>query len=166
MSTQPDLAFVHLQGLPDTEVTQRLADLVTAIREQALSKSTQQPEPPSDLMEARIIASTKSLYRRRRARAKFFPELTNMFGEAGWDVLLDLFIADLEGRRVSVSSACIAADVPPTTALRWIDALEDRATILREPDPADRRRTYLTLSPDARMAMLRYITDVVIGRTG
>lgn len=166
MSTQPDLAFVQLQGLPDTEVTQRLADLVAAIREQALSNPTQQPEPPSDLMEARVIASAKSIYRRRRARAKYFPELTNMFGEAGWDVLLDLFIADMEGRRVSVSSSCIAADVPPTTALRWIDVLEDRATILREPDLEDRRRTYLTLSPDARTAMFRYITNEVIGRTG
>ena len=40
-------------------------------------------------------------------------------------VLLDLFAAELEGNRVSVSSLCIAAGVAPTTALRWIARMTD-----------------------------------------
>ena len=89
-----------------------------------------------------------------------------MFEEAAWDILLDLFVSEREGREISVSSACIAANVPPTTALRWIGLLEDRGAILREPDPTDRRRINLRLSDEARAAMYAYITEVVTGRAG
>ena len=116
--------------------------------------------PPIDVTQA-----AKQLYWRRRRRARHFVGLECMFGEAGWDILLDLFIARNEGRNVSVSSACIAADVPPTTALRWIAILEDRCAILKEPDPGDRRRTYLRISEPAYQDLHRYITDVVFGRT-
>jgi hypothetical protein len=41
----------------------------------------------------------------------------DLFADPGWDILLDLYAARQEGKQVSVSSLCIAAAVPPTTAL-------------------------------------------------
>ena len=84
-----------------------------------------------------ITATAKAMYRARRRRPRHFAMLERDFGEPVWDVMLDLFIAGREKRRVSVSSACIAADVPPTTALRWIQHLEEQAIVVREPDPLD-----------------------------
>ena len=50
----------------------------------------------------------------------------NVFRRGICRMLLDLLAARLERERVSVSSLCIAAAVPPTTALRWIRTLTDK----------------------------------------
>ena len=49
---------------------------------------------------------------------------SNLFGEGGWDMLLKLYDAHVEGRRECVSGLCAASGVPASTALRWIDHLE------------------------------------------
>ncbi|WP_447726028.1 hypothetical protein [Sphingomonas koreensis] len=69
------------------------------------------------------------------------------FADPAWDLLLDLLASQYLGRRVSISSACIAANVPPTTALRWIEKLVLQGLLVREDDPMDRRRTHLGIAP-------------------
>lgn len=93
--------------------------------------------------------------RARRMRDQFFG--AGLFEEPGWDMLLDLFAAELEKTRVSVSSLCIAAAVAPTTALRWISKLTDAGLFERHPDPFDRRRAYMELSPRASEAVRTYV---------
>jgi DNA-binding MarR family transcriptional regulator len=61
-------------------------------------------------------------------------------------MLLDLYAARLRARRVSVSSLCIAANIPPTTALRHIADMVENGEIIRTPDPLDQRRAFLDLS--------------------
>lgn len=68
--------------------------------------------------------------------------------------------ARLEGRRVSKSSACIAAAVPGTTALRWIETLRERGLIVRASDPTDHRRVFVELAPEAADAMNGYLRAV------
>lgn len=70
----------------------------------------------------------------------------DLFADPGWDILLDLFAAQDEGREVSVSSLCIAAAVPPTTALRWIANMTEAGYLVRRQDPHDARRVYIELS--------------------
>lgn len=82
----------------------------------------------------------RAVIRARRMRDQFFTG--ELFADPAWDMLLDLFASELEGRRVSVSSLCIAAAVPPTTALRWIGAMHDAGLFERQADPNDRRRAY------------------------
>jgi DNA-binding MarR family transcriptional regulator len=72
-------------------------------------------------------------------------------------MLLDLTAAQLEGKPVPVSSLCIAAAVPTTTALRWIRSLSEAGLFERRVDPSDARRTYINLSSDAASAMLGYL---------
>jgi DNA-binding MarR family transcriptional regulator len=61
---------------------------------------------------------------------------------------------------VAVSSLCIAAAVPATTALRWIKALSDKGLFVRQADPQDGRRVYIALSDEAARAMGRYLAAV------
>jgi hypothetical protein len=122
-----------------TTALDALAQRITALKKQAISAKTAQP---SALDEAR------QHYKARRARTNLFG-VPDLFGEPAWDMLVDLFIAAEEGKRISVSSLCIASAVPMTTALRWISILEARELILRSADSVDARRFYLSLAPHA-----------------
>ena len=94
----------------------------------------------------------------RRLRDRFFA--SGLFEDPAWDMLLDLFAAELEGSAVSVSSLCIAAAVAPTTALRWIARLTDAGLLERRPDPFDKRRVFMALSEAARQGMRGYCRAV------
>ncbi|MBM3927766.1 MAG: winged helix-turn-helix transcriptional regulator [Sphingomonadales bacterium] len=111
-----------------------------------------------DLSAPVDAAFVRDTIRGRRMRAAHFAE--ELFADPAWDMLLDLFAADLEGRRVSVSSLCIAAAVPGTTALRWIGAMVDAGLFERYDDPADRRRAFISLSDTARAGMEAYFEAI------
>ncbi len=98
----------------------------------------------------------RRLIRLRRLRDNFFDSA--LFADPAWDMLLDLMAARIEQDRVAVSSLCIAAAVPPTTALRWIKAMTDHGLFERHADPDDGRRIFIRLSEAAALAMGRYFT--------
>ncbi|HEX8364019.1 MAG TPA: MarR family transcriptional regulator [Allosphingosinicella sp.] len=97
----------------------------------------------------------RSIIRARRLRDSYLKG--GLFADPAWDMLLDLMAARLERNRVAVSSLCIAAAVPPTTALRWIKTLTDKGLLVRCADPADGRRVYIELSDEAARALASYI---------
>lgn len=99
-------------------------------------------------------ALVREIIRQRQLRARFFEE--DLFADPAWDILLDLTAAKGENKQVSVSSLCIAACVPPTTALRWISQMTDGGLLDRVRDPIDRRRAFIELSDKAASAMSLY----------
>lgn len=96
----------------------------------------------------------RMMIRARRLRDQFFGG--EIFADPAWDMLLDLMAARLEGQTVAVSSLCIAAAVPPTTALRWIKTMTDLGLFVRVADPKDRRRVFIELDSRAVQAMQGY----------
>lgn len=101
-------------------------------------------------------SAVRRIIRARRLRDQFFG--TGLFEDPAWDMLLDLFAAELERAQVSVSSLCIAAAVAPTTALRWIGKMTEVGLFERRPDPFDRRRAFMALSATASLGMRDYMT--------
>lgn len=97
----------------------------------------------------------RTLLRLRRLRDSFFP--ADLFADPAWDMLLDLMAARLSGDKVSVSSLCIAAAVPATTALRWIRALTESGVLVRQADPKDARRVFIALSDESAASMKAYL---------
>ncbi len=87
----------------------------------------------------------------RAQRVKFLPD--HLFADPAWDMLLDLYLADILSKRVSVSSLCGASNVPASTALRWIRTLEREGLIERASDPYDGRRYFIFLSEKGTAAM-------------
>ncbi|NLR71552.1 winged helix DNA-binding protein [Novosphingobium sp. ERN07] len=85
-----------------------------------------------------------------------------LFGEPGWDILLDLYIADRRRTEVQVSSVCLDAGVPSTTILRWIARLEQEGLIYRIADNADARRRYVRLTEEGH-EMMRNILRAIAG---
>lgn len=96
--------------------------------------------------------------RSRRLRDEFF--MSGLFADPAWDMLLDLYAAELEEQPVSVSSLCIAAAVAPTTALRWIARMQEDGLLVRRPDENDRRRAFMVLTEVARLGMRQYLLAV------
>ncbi|HET7576581.1 MAG TPA: MarR family transcriptional regulator [Sphingomicrobium sp.] len=102
--------------------------------------------------------SVRSVIRARRLRARFFPE--ELFADPAWDMLLDLLQAEIAQLRVPVSSLCIAAAVPATTALRWLKTMAQQGVFVRRADPHDGRRVFVELAPDSSRAMRLYFAEV------
>lgn len=100
--------------------------------------------------EGTLVALAGKVYSARR-------KVDRIFGMAGfsvspaWDIVLDLYKAKFSGKDISVSSACIGAGCPATTALRWLQALENMKLIERKADPEDRRRFVVSLTEVGRI---------------
>lgn len=120
------------------------------------ARDAKKPTHPA-LPSPRIV---RQLIARRQARAKFFEG--ELFADPAWDMLLDLTAAHGEKQRVSVTSLCIAAMVPATTALRWIKQLEDSGVFMRMADPSDKRRAFIALSEQSKQAMARYFAEIEV----
>ncbi|PNU06161.1 winged helix DNA-binding protein [Novosphingobium guangzhouense] len=131
----------------------------TAILESlTLAGEAREPKATASQDHPIWVELARQTYDDRRRRTKIFRS-EDLFGEPAWDILLDLFIAAKERRRVSVTSACIGSAVPSTTALRWIAILEKQGLLMREADPGDARRVYVKLSARGYAAMLEYFAS-------
>jgi DNA-binding MarR family transcriptional regulator len=110
-------------------------------------------EPPQ------ISAETvRAVIRARRLRTRYFAD--DLFADPAWDMLLDLLQAEIAQLRVPVSSLCIAAAVPATTALRWLKTMVQEGLFIRRADPQDGRRVFVELAPDASRALRSYFAEV------
>ncbi len=110
--------------------------------------------PEERTLDRQRAKAVRRMLRQRRMREQYFP--ADLFADPAWDMLLDLYAARLERQPVSVSSLCIAAAVPATTALRWIKTMTDAGLFLREDDPHDGRRIFIALAEGASDALGRY----------
>lgn len=148
-------ATVRLQQL--SEEVGRIANVLAALSEHeaaaaAVAAVGGAAESDTEPLDAGFI---RSIIRARRLRDSFFR--SELFADPAWDMLLDLMAARVERQRVAVSSLCIAAAVPPTTALRWIKGLCDQGLFVRIADPEDGRRVFIELSGDAAARMEAYL---------
>jgi CheY-like chemotaxis protein len=105
-----------------------------------------------------IAATLRCLIHSRSLRTRFFP--SDLFADPAWDILLDLTRAHFDKQDVSVSSVCIAASVPMSTALRWVRQMTDAGLLQRWTDPRDRRRDLIALTDKTRVHMMEYLTLV------
>jgi DNA-binding transcriptional ArsR family regulator len=152
MSRRPPLAAA-VEGIPLEQLAATAQMLADSLLTAATRGSPEARRPRLQLVGASegqqkedtsLSVPARHYLKARRLREGLFPE--GLFADPAWDMLLDLFASRLEGSRVCVSSACSAAIVPQTTALRWVDRLEECGLLERHPDPADSRRIYLELT--------------------
>ena len=106
--------------------------------------------PANDSKAAELGDIARKAFADRRRRADI-DGMGNLFGEPAWDILLSLFIAGCEGRRLSVDATCAGAATPESTALRWIEILEKRGVIVREGEP-ERASLRLSALADTNLA--------------
>jgi len=141
-----------------SEEAARIASALASLSEGDVAAPAGTGQPSGEAAGEVNAALVRGIIRARRMRDQYFRG--EIFADPAFDMLLDLYAARLEGRQVAVSSLCIAAAVPATTALRWIKQLTDRGLFARKADPQDGRRIYIGLSDAAANAMANYLTAV------
>jgi hypothetical protein len=125
-----------------SEEVGRIANILASLSQAQKDEPLRDGESGPGSVDA---GQVRAIIRARRLRDQYFG--ADLFADPAWDILLDLFAAQLEKRKVAVSSLCIAAAVPATTALRWIKTLTDLGLLVRAADPQDGRRVYIELAP-------------------
>ena len=149
----------------DSERLLELSDQVSRIATTLARLSTDPDCPAPETLSDEAVANWENLGRSvtaviqaRRLRSHYFDE--ELFADPAWDMMLDLFRAELSQRRISTSSLCVAAAVPATTALRWIRAMTEKGLFVRHDDPFDGRRVYIELAPEVSEALRRYFGKI------
>jgi DNA-binding MarR family transcriptional regulator len=152
-----DASAARLRQLSEevSRIASTLARLSTASAGPPLSPATMAP-PRADVPNVSAEA-LRAMIRARRLRATYLP--ADLFADPAWDMLLDLLQAEIAQHRVPVSSLCIAAAVPATTALRWIKSMTDRGLLVRRDDPHDGRRVFIEMAPTTSAALRRYFQE-------
>ena len=104
------------------------------------------------------IKGAERLLAARRHRDALFGE--GLFGEPGWDILLELYVAGMRHSRYSLSKVGGSQGLPSTTVLRWLGKLEDEGLVYREVDPTFPRRLLVTLTDRGFDLMSAYVDAV------
>lgn len=143
-----------------SEEVSRIASTLARLSSTPPLARTQRTMPAISGEEAPEVSvdQVRNVIRARRLRSRFFAE--DLFADPAWDMLLDLLQAEISQLRVPVSSLCIAAAVPATTALRWLRTMVDQKLFVRRADPHDGRRVFVELAPEASRALRSYFAEV------
>lgn len=140
-----------------TDVVEIIVGLPRALLEALILKSAHS----SDDRPSRRLALAKSIVASRKRRANSFRNIR--LGEPSWDMILDLYVAQGEGRRVDISGLCLASGVPPTTALRYVDLLVEDGHIAKVDDRDDGRRAFVNMGAQLHAAMDDWLDQAEAG---
>ena len=151
-----DQNTARLRQLSD-EVSRIAATLarLSAAPGAGIPEAPKQPLPDAPQVS---IDTVRAVIRARRLRGRYFAD--DLFADPAWDMLLDLLQAELAQLRVPVSSLCIAAAVPATTALRWLKSMTEQGLFVRRADPHDARRVFVELAPQTSALLRSYFAEV------
>lgn len=100
----------------------------------------------------------RAIRRARALRRNYFND--RLFADPAWDMLLDLYEAELGQRKIAITALGLGAEIPATTALRWVNTLQGEQLVERSNDPMDGRRVFVSLSGNGLQAMQDYFAAV------
>ena len=139
--------------------------LVRAVKSAQLARQVRQRQETAGTAGEEVLspaerrrAALRDLKAMRRTRSSLFP--TELFSDPCWEMLLDLYDAQLAGAEVTVTSLGAASGVPLTTALRRMDELKRHNLIERGEDASDKRRTIIRLSESGLRAVDTFFDSV------
>lgn len=122
-----------------------------------LERETVSAPPPESQPDIPEMNRLKRYLKMRRERERLFPKL---FGDPAWDMLLLLYVYRAARIPLQVSAIAGLANVPGTTSLRYLDLMVEQRLINRSPDPRDRRRIWLTMTPKAVKLLEQWLTTL------
>lgn len=132
----------------DLRLLRRLLDRV------ALDEQRSKTERRADLPNGHAaFALARAILAARDTRKSEFASA--IFGEPAWDMLLNLFV-HRDREPLTVTRLAQLSQTPLTTAIRWIEYLEQSRLIARHQHPNDARIVLVELTDQARLRLVSY----------
>lgn len=141
----------------DGEITLSGKDRADAVRLLSLLVGSEDRRLDIDLVQL-----ADAVLKDRRRRAELFNP--SMFGEPAWELLLTLFVMDQHGPRLTIGRLAQLAETKMTTALRWLDYLDDQGFVRRDEHPGDARTSFVSLTDKARSTLRLYLSETIISK--
>lgn len=115
--------------------------------------------PTAERGAARVALACK-IYQSRIDRALFFR--CSIFGDAGWDALLAIYVFAAAGRTLSAGELCHAtSETSATSALRMQRRMVDLGLVRRIESDADRRRLLVELTEEGQRMLEEYLDHLL-----
>lgn len=111
-----------------------------------------------------LVSRARIIFQSRKARMRHFNRA--MFGEPAWDMMLALYITDIDGSRLTASRLAELIEQPFSSVLRWIDYLEKERFIERKQHPTDKRVLQIRLLEKGRQTMEAYLSTAPFPLSG
>jgi DNA-binding MarR family transcriptional regulator len=131
--------------------------LANELRELCLSNEQALPDTRVARDRATSLAAAMLKVRRMLEQAI----TSDIFSDPVRDILLDLYVSEARGKCTTVTSACIASCVPPTTALRHLANME-REGLIESAEASDGRVRMVSLTPTAKERLERYLGSAAL----
>ncbi|HEY7806069.1 MAG TPA: hypothetical protein VIC34_02610 [Croceibacterium sp.] len=92
-----------------------------------------------------------------RLRARMFPETD--FASSGWDLMLEMFIREAEGQRVSLEQLAADDGSPALTVHRSVNMLIDKQLVARGYKDSASREVWLSLTSTGKQKMAAFLLE-------
>jgi hypothetical protein len=99
-----------------------------------------------------VLGLAVALRDARRLRSEIFPRVP--LGNPNWEVMLDLFIQEMNGFRTSLDHLALTGDLPAPVVYESVQELVRLGLIDRTEDRFDNRVSWLSLTVSGRQGML------------
>jgi len=112
------------------------------------------PKPSTEEHEGELLRlAAVELYAMRRRRDKYIAR--DLLGEPGWDMMLAIYAHRLD--MTTSTELCHSSISPPSTGLRWVQALTNRGLIehVHAPENPDQRLKFFALTQEGRATIER-----------
>lgn len=96
----------------------------------------------------------ESILQVRRKRAELFGD--GLFSDPAWDILLELFAAELGNRKIRLADLSTIA--PQSTLARWLAKLEEMRLVVCDVDPLQPDHFWVALSRDCSAKMSAFLS--------
>jgi DNA-binding MarR family transcriptional regulator len=137
----------------ESDRTAPISSLIFEVGEAGVQTS----ESRTGLNRTQLLVFARAEARRRLDRREVFGQF-DMLSDPAWDILLELYIADATGSPLYASVIGSEAEIPQSTALRWLTVLEKSGLVRRRHDVFDKRRQWVGLTPRGRTLMERHFS--------
>jgi hypothetical protein len=151
-------AWLLHEGTMSENATPPSAGEVRALAHQLLSwadQLTARPPARSTLSEDEkhdlVLGLAEATRHAAQLRLRVFPGTP--FACPVWDVMLDLFIREMNGFRVSLDHLSLEGDTPAAAVYRAVEILAERGLVERAQDRFDARVVWLSLSGKGKQGM-------------
>lgn len=137
------------------EISRVLEETARIVRRHADAQLRPPPPPGAATERLEITAPlVRAILRIRQLRADYLPLAP---GDPAWTMILELYSAGLDGRRMNQTQLGQAARVPHTTAIRLVRTLIAEGIFDSRSDPSDGRQLMLGLGDEAAKKVHAYL---------